>query len=197
MAAARKKQAAKQTAGNSPGNGGGGKPRHIYKPEYCEQAYKYCLLGAKDKELARLFEVSHQAIDRWKRAYPEFREALEAGKAEADAKVAESLYRRALGYEHPEEKIFCTDGEVTRVQTVKKYAPDTTAAIFWLKNRDPDNWRDVSHIRKDDPRDALKTLTADDQRRIAENVLVALEQDKTARDKYQSGSIDDEPVGHA
>jgi hypothetical protein len=113
-----------------------------YKPEYCELGFNYSLLGATDKEMAALFEVDEATINRWKIEYPEFCESLKRGKEEADAKVAKKLYHRALGYEHPEDKIFNDSGEPLIVPTIKHYPPDPTAAIFWLKNRQPQKWRD-------------------------------------------------------
>ncbi len=122
-----------------------------YKKEYCEQAYKLCLLlAATDAELADFFEVKEQTINNWKKAHPEFFESLTAGKEKADANVGQRLYERAMGYSHDEEKIFCKDGDVTRVDTVKHYPPDTAAAIFWLKNRQRDKWRDRHEITGDD-----------------------------------------------
>ena len=115
-----------------------------YKPDYHpDQAYKYCLLGAKDTELATFFEVDEATINRWKVAHPEFAEALLRGKDQADAEVSQKLYHRAKGYSHKEDKIFIHNGEPVIVPTVKHYPPDTTAAIFWLKNRQRGKWRDV------------------------------------------------------
>ncbi len=114
-----------------------------YRKEFAEQARLMCLLGAIDEDLAGLFSVTTTTIDNWKNGHPEFLGALKAGKREADEKVAESLFGRALGYSHPEEKIFCgKDGDITRAATTKHYPPDTTACIFWLKNRQRDLWRD-------------------------------------------------------
>lgn len=117
-----------------------------YKEEYAEQAFKLCLLGAKDTELGDFFGVSEQTINSWKQKFPEFLEALKTGKASADANVAHSLYRRALGYSHPEDDIKVVSGVVVATPTVKHYPPDTTACIFWLKNRDKENWRDRHEI---------------------------------------------------
>lgn len=112
-----------------------------YKAEYAEKAYRMCLLGLTDKQLADYFNVSEQTINTWKQKHPKFVESLKAGKEEADAKVAESLYARAKGYSHQEDKIFCNNnGEVTVVPTTKHYPPDTAAAFIWLKNRA--GWRD-------------------------------------------------------
>ncbi len=113
-----------------------------YKVEYTEQAFKLCLLGATDADLADFFEVSEKTINTWKDAHPEFLQSLKAGKDEADANVGERLYQRAMGYEHPEDKIFMHEGKPVVVPTVKHYPPDTTACIFWLKNRQRDRWRD-------------------------------------------------------
>ena len=113
-----------------------------YKPEYNELVYKLCLLGATDKEIANILHVNELTINRWKKSEPEFCKSLKSGKEIADTNVAESLYNRALGYSHPEDKIFNNNGEALIVKTIKHYPPDTTAAIFWLKNRQPDKWRD-------------------------------------------------------
>lgn len=113
-----------------------------YKKEYAEQAYKYCLLGADDAKLAFLFDVAESTINNWKNTHPEFLESIKKGKEIADAEVAESLFHRAKGYSHKEDKIFNNQGAPLVVPTIKHYPPDTVAAIFWLKNRQKENWRD-------------------------------------------------------
>ena len=118
----------------------------LYKPEYADQARKMCLLSATDDDLADFFEVAPSTINKWKIEYPEFSESIKRGKDQADADVAERLYNRAMGYSHNEDKIFNNNGEEMIVPTTKHYPPDTTAAIFWLKNRQRDKWRDVKDI---------------------------------------------------
>lgn len=117
-----------------------------YKPEYENMAYRLCLLGATDEFLAESFDVCVATIYNWKNDFPTFLEATKRGKARADAEVAEKLFQRATGYTHDEEKIFCSDGQIVRARTTKHYAPDTVAAIFWLKNRQPEVWRDKHEI---------------------------------------------------
>lgn len=119
-----------------------------YKKEYDTQAFKLVLLGAKDTELASFFGVRESTLNNWKKRYPSFLESLKAGKEQADATVSQSLYKRANGYSH-EETVFhvVSDGSgmgssLVATKTTKHYPPDTTAAIFWLKNRRPDLWRD-------------------------------------------------------
>lgn len=118
-----------------------------YKEVYNEQARKLCLLGATDAELAEFFEVNEDTVHEWKKVHPSFSESIRAGKEQADANVADRLYQRAMGFEHDSEeiKVLNTPGvgsHVERVATRKIYPPDPTAAIFWLKNRQKDKWRD-------------------------------------------------------
>ena len=114
-----------------------------YKEEYAEQAYKLCLLGATDKGLADFFHTTEKTINTWKTQQPEFLQSLKAGKEQADAVVASKLYHRAIGYEHEDTQFASFQGQITDQQTyIKHYAPDTTAAIFWLKNRQSAKWRD-------------------------------------------------------
>ena len=114
-----------------------------YKPEYAEQAYKLCLLGATDKDLADFFETTEQTINAWKQQHPDFLESLKNGKEVADAEVAASLYKRARGYQYEERTI--EGGELTKT-VVKEVPPDTGAAMAWLKNRRPQAWRDKQDI---------------------------------------------------
>ena len=120
-----------------------------YRPEFDELAYKFCLLGATDERLAQLLEVSQRTIDAWKQEYPDFAEALRRGKAIADAEVAQSLYRRATGFSHPDVHVSNYQGEITVTPLTKHYPPDVTACIFWLKNRERGNWRNSENAETD------------------------------------------------
>lgn len=115
-----------------------------YRAEYAERAEKYCWLGATDRELAELFEVSNVTIWSWQSAHPAFFAALKRGKENADERVARSLYGRATGYTYETEKLFYDkDAGVVRATTTEHVPPDVTACIFWLKNRNPAEWRDA------------------------------------------------------
>lgn len=117
-----------------------------FKPEFIEQAVKLCNLGATNREMAEFFGVQESTFHLWKIEHSEFSEALKTAKAEADSRVVESLYRRALGYSHDEVHVSNYQGTITLTPIVKHYAPDTVAAIFWLKNRRPEEWRDVKAV---------------------------------------------------
>ncbi len=119
----------------------GGRPTD-YREEYPEQARKYCLLGATNEELAKFFEVATSTIELWMTKYPKFSGAVKEGREVADAEIAQSLYHRAKGYSHPEDKILQANGLPLIVPTTKHYPPDTAAAIIWLKNRQRTKWRD-------------------------------------------------------
>lgn len=137
----------------------GGRPTD-YRPEYAKQAYRLCLLGATDEQLGEAFDVSKVTINAWKKKHPKFLNSLKEGKMIADAEVAEKLFERAKGYEHPEDKIFCTDGAVTTVKTTKHYPPDTAAAFIWLKNRA--GWTDKSEVNHNIKLPEIKvSLTSD------------------------------------
>lgn len=128
-----------------PGNPGGGRPTK-YKPQYARQAYKLCLLGATDAQLADFFEVNESTINDWKKRQEPFFQALKKGKAIADAQIAEALFKRAKGYSHRDVHISNYKGQITITKLTKHYPPDTTAAIFWLKNRKPEAWRDKQEV---------------------------------------------------
>jgi hypothetical protein len=123
----------------------GGRPTK-YRPEYCAQAEKLCKLGATDIEIADFLEVDVRTLYRWKGEHEEFCQALKAGKEISDERVERSLFARANGYEHDEVDIRVVDKEIVQTSIRKYYPPDTTAAIFWLKNRRPDLWRDKTDV---------------------------------------------------
>lgn len=119
-----------------------------YCDEYATQAEKLCALGATDQEIADFFCVDVRTIYRWKHDHDEFCQAVKAGKDVADERVERSLYQRAIGYEQDEVKIFMPSNASAPVYAPfrAKVAPDTTAAIFWLKNRRSQDWRDKREV---------------------------------------------------
>jgi hypothetical protein len=120
----------------------------VYKDEYAPQVQKIAELGATDQEVADFFEVDVRTIYRWKHDHSEFCQALKVGKDVADERVERSLYQKAIGYEQDEVKIFMPGGAAEPVYAPfrAKIAADTTAAIFWLKNRRSQQWRDKSEV---------------------------------------------------
>lgn len=118
-----------------------------YQDEFAEQARKLCELGATDAELADFLGVSVRTIHRWKHTHEDFCHSIKAGKEFADERVERSLYQKATGYDFTEEQAIkiktAQFEEEVEVVEVSRHAPaDTTAAIFWLKNRRSGTWRD-------------------------------------------------------
>jgi hypothetical protein len=130
-----------------------------YDEKYVHQAFRLALLGLDDKQIAGVFGIVPATLYAWRKKYPAFLEALNNGKAMADGQVAVSLYRRAVGYEHDDVQInVLRDGTVVKTAFRKKFAPDTTACIYWLKNRQPDFWRDKEKDDKEPQRDTAREL---------------------------------------
>lgn len=140
-----------------------------YKDGFVTQAEKLCKLGATDMEVADFFEVEVRTLYRWKAEHDDFCQALKAGKAEADARVERSLFARATGYEHDEVDIRVVGREIVQTPLRKHYPPDTTACIFWLKNRRPEEWRDRQELTGKDGAPLFdkpaETMTDDEIRR--------------------------------
>jgi hypothetical protein len=120
-----------------------------YDQRFDEMAHKLCLLGATDADMADFFHVSESTINLWKLKHESFSESIRHGKMMADANMAERLYMRGMGYSHPEEKLFCHEGEIIRAETIKHYPPDTKANLAWLYNRRPDRWRNRIEVKEE------------------------------------------------
>jgi hypothetical protein len=106
---------------------------------------KLAFYGLTDKDLCVLLEIDEMTLNRWKKD-EEFMLALKGGKLEADNQVVRRLYERAMGYEHEDTYFSNYLGKVTATTYTKHYPPDPTALIFWLKNRQPDKFRDKQEI---------------------------------------------------
>lgn len=115
-----------------------------YLAAYAKQAEKLGKLGATDDDLANFFEVAVSTISLWKVKHKPFSEAVKRGKVIADMEVADRLYSRAVGYKFTETTKERGKGGkmITTKEVHKEQPPDTASAIFWLKNRQRDKWRD-------------------------------------------------------
>lgn len=122
-----------------------------------EEIGHWCREGLTEDEICKRLGVSVSSFNEYKNQYSELLEALKMNREIADYRVENALYMRALGYEYDEETYeefelarpyIKEDGTIVKTELrltkklKKKQAPDTTAQIFWLKNRKPDVWRD-------------------------------------------------------
>ena len=165
-APAKRKAAAKKPAKATEEKRPPGRPTD-YRPEFAEQAFKLCLLGATDNQLADFFETSEKTINTWKQKHPEFLQSLQKGKLEADAGVAHSLYKRATGMTIDDTHFSSYEGVVTATEYKKELAPDVAAAFIWLKNRQPALWRDRHEVQLEAGDSLLSAIMRGRQRAAA------------------------------
>ncbi|EGT3851496.1 transposase [Clostridioides difficile] len=99
--------------------------------------------GLTDEQIASKMNIASSTLYDWKKKYSEISESLKKGKEVIDRQVENALLKRALGYEYDE--ITYEEGQETK-RVTKQVVPDTTAQIFWLKNRKPAEWRDKRDI---------------------------------------------------
>lgn len=118
----------------------------LYRQEYALIALRFMMLGATIEDLAELIGVSRTTIYNWQEDNKEFSTAIAGGRNYADANVASRLYQRAMGYTHEAEEIKVADGVIHRVPVTKHYPPDPQSAMFWLKNRQPELWKDKVEV---------------------------------------------------
>lgn len=140
---------------------GPGRPSD-YRPEFTDVAYNLMLLGFTREQLAQAFGVDERTIYRWQESYPEFCQALYKGGAQADAEVARALFDRAKGAVVPDTHISLHEGQPVITPLEKHYPPDVGAARLWLKNRQPELWKDKVEV-VEQPSIALVDKEAMDQ----------------------------------
>ena len=103
----------------------------LYDPKiHPKLGYWLAQAGLTDEQIAEEIGIHVDTLYEWRKVHPEFSEALRGGKATPDDEVEAALLRRAKGFKYAE-------GSKEKVAL-----PDTTACIFWLKNRRPGDWRD-------------------------------------------------------
>lgn len=134
----------------------GGRPSK-YDLVDLEEIKEWAKEGLTDFEISKRLGITTTTLYEWKNKYSEFSEALKKAKAQADYRVENSLYQRAMGYQYDEEvkervPIYDSDGNITGYEVVttkvtrKEVKPNVTAQIFWLKNRQPKKWKDKKDI---------------------------------------------------
>lgn len=102
--------------------------------------------GKTNRQIAEIVGIHESTICDWQNVNPEFLFSIKEAKQQADEMVEAALFKRATGYSHPAVKIMQAGGEVIKEEYTESYPPDPTAAIFWLKNRRPAEWRDKQEL---------------------------------------------------
>lgn len=125
-------------------------PKRIFTSEDLRNIEWLAKLGATNEQFAMFFEVtSVSTIEYWMKKYPEYRNAVKKGGLEADMKVAQSLYKRAVGYSYIEEEYTAIEVDGKKMpmdqmclvkRTKKTLPPDVKAASKWLSVRQRTQW---------------------------------------------------------
>lgn len=139
-----------------------GKYKEWLDPEGLLKIEGWARDGLVDEQIAQNIGINPATLYDWKKKYPEISKALKKGKEVVDRQVENALLKRALGYKYEEIKTEKTEEGKKVTVTVKEVVPDTTAQIFWLKNRKPDQWRDKQQIEhsgeiRNNPYESLTT----------------------------------------
>lgn len=132
-----------------------GKYEYWISPEGLTKIAGWARDGLTDEQIAQNMGISRSTLNDWKTKYPDISDTLKKEKDVADRVVENSLYERAIGGIHQVKKTFkCKETyydeqgrkcerEILRTAIDEVYIPgDTTAQIFWLKNRKPEVWKD-------------------------------------------------------
>ena len=128
--------------------------------------------GLIDEQIAANIGVTTTTFYDWKKKYADFSDALKKGKETSDYEVENALFKSATGYEYEERKEVqeVVDGVMRkRVEiTRKQVPPNATSAIFWLKNRKPDKWRNQQGIEINKIQAEIKKLEAETARIVSQ-----------------------------
>lgn len=125
--------------------------------------------GLTDEQIAQNIGIVPSTLYAWKNRYPELSEALKRGKEVVDRQVENALLKRAIGYQY--EEVTYEFGEESK-RVIKEVTPDTTAQIFWLKNRKPQQWRDkqdIEHNGHVDSNNPFADLTTDELKKLIDS----------------------------
>jgi transcriptional regulator with XRE-family HTH domain len=124
-----------------------------YNPDiHLNWARGLAMQGFTGKEIASQMGIARSTFNKWKAEIREFSDAVEMGREPADFNVEFSLYKLANGFTQTEKKVIVTVNEKgeqkpARIEKTEKYfPPNPAAAMNWLKNRKPKDWREKQHV---------------------------------------------------
>jgi transcriptional regulator with XRE-family HTH domain len=139
------------------------------------QIEAWCRDGLTEEQIAKNLGIGVSTLSKYKVEHIELIEALKRGKEVVDIQVENALFKRALGYKYEEvtrENVYNKETEeyemIVTKKVVKEVQPDTTAQIFWLKNRKPAEWRDKQEIESHNINENIEYSDEERQKRLAE-----------------------------
>jgi hypothetical protein len=125
----------------------------MFLPDCLAEVRAIARRGCSDHEIAQTFGVPTALMDKWTKAYPSFREAIDEGRTNADALVVESMFKRATGMTVTDTDTHTTKlgtKKVTRTKSnTRQLPPDVDAGKFWLTNRQREHWKHRQSVEAD------------------------------------------------
>ena len=127
-------------------------PKSVFRPEFIQQAYELSLLGLRNIDIANVWSIPVKTLEDWISKKPDLKDAIHEGRHLANAKVAASLYKKAIGFWIEEVKYFTVKtsknkSKLVPIKVKKYFPPDTVAAVKILSIRDRARWSDVQKIQ--------------------------------------------------
>jgi hypothetical protein len=125
----------------------------LFSETHQKIAFAMARLGATDKQIVEEIGITEQTLNNWKKKHIAFFESLKTAKQSADEKVEKSLYKLATGYKYTAQKPMVVSvgnnmgSSIEIAEYTESVQPNSTACIFWLKNRKPSEWRDKQEIQ--------------------------------------------------
>ena len=136
-----------------------GKYEYWLTPEGLLKIEGWARDGLTDEQISQNMGIAYSTLRSWRDKFSAISAVLKQGKEVVDRQVENALLRRALGYKYEEVKEKFERGVMTeKTVTKKEIVPDTTAQIFWLKNRKPDKWRDKPDYEDTSALDKLDSI---------------------------------------
>lgn len=132
--------------------------------------------GLTDEQISKNMSISYSTFREWKKKYSALSAALKKGKTPVDFEVENALLKRAMGFEYEEVETIIeeVDGKQRkRIKKIKKVAlPETSAIIFWLKNRMPEQWRKFNPVVEAKIKAETQALLKDTEVAPSEEIII-------------------------
>jgi hypothetical protein len=132
--------------------------------------------GLTDEQISKNMSISYSTFREWKKKYSALSAALKKGKTPVDFEVENALLKRAMGFEYEETETIIeeVDGKQRkRIKKIKKVAlPETSAIIFWLKNRMPEQWRKFNPVVEAKIKAETQALLKDTEVAPSEEIVI-------------------------
>lgn len=131
----------------------GRKPKSDYwlTEEGLERVNQWAEKGLSLKQISHNMGIAYGTLFEWQREFPQLNDVIKKGQMVVTEEVENAMFMAATGYEYEEETSELMDnGELKVVKKVKKsQAPNVTAQIFWLKNKNPQEWKDRVEVKSE------------------------------------------------